>query len=139
MTDIWEYKPIIDFIDHGLLIKGHSNGDPKAPYHMYSIGIKVWPNLTFCAESSLSLFNENIEEFVNHLKIMHKETKGSAIINDEEFGSTISCSLDKYGRMLISGKLYSDDHRGTFLNFEIDSDQTTIPSLIAVFEELISV
>jgi hypothetical protein len=141
MPYIREYRPIIDALDHGLLLKGVKNKYSTEDYPYYDIDIKIWPDLHFYGETTLSLSKSMILEYINSLEKMHQETKGNITFECQEWGSKIKFGVKKLGDMEISGIIYSTTSmsvQGTLLKFSFESDQTCLPYLISTLKELIS-
>jgi hypothetical protein len=141
MTDILEYRPIIDTVDHGLLLKGVKNKYSIQEYPYYDIGIKIWPDLHFCGETTLFLLKSMILEYIDSLEKMHREAKGNITFECQEWGSKIKFGVNKLGAMKISGIIYSTTSmsvQGTLLKFSFKSDQTCLPFLVSTLKEIIS-
>ena len=139
MVNIREYQTIVSYADCGFFIKGYVDGDPKIdPDSAYWLEIKVVPNFHFSGESELYVQKHDIQQLIDELTQMHKDTRGQCNITCKGWGSYLNFKVGKSGELTIYGQLNkcweeNDNH----LKFKMTSDQTVIPPLIKVLEELI--
>ena len=139
MVDIIEYRTIISYSDCRFFIKGSVDDDRKTnPDPAYWLRIKVIPNFHFSGESELFVQKHDIQQLIDELTQMHKDTRGQCNITCKGWGSYLNFKVGKLGELTISGKLNKRwEENDNHLKFKMTSDQTIIPPLIIALKQLI--
>jgi hypothetical protein len=94
----------------------------------YNIFIKVRKGL-FCGSESFYLHHNHLLSILDSLTAMHEKLTGQCEIKEEFEEPFIIFKMGKYGHMSVYGQ-FGETNNGTYLNFELISDQTVLPLLI---------
>ncbi len=77
-------------------------------------------------------------DFYNQLKRCYSELKGEAIFWSSEANLKIDVKFNSLGKIIIQGYFKEQLGKGNELQFEIESDQSFIPSTLEELKEFVS-
>lgn len=83
------------------------------------------------------LRTDELSDFVNKLKIMNKNMKGKAILNNLDGYLEIEGEMNKLGQIIWTAETCYPAGYGAVLNFEFDSDQSYLETIIKELDDIL--
>ncbi|MCZ2259936.1 WapI family immunity protein [Sporosarcina sp. G11-34] len=85
------------------------------------------------------LRTDELRDFVNELKLMNRQLKGRAELNNLEGYIYFGCDMNNVGQITWAGEACYPAGYGAVLNFEFKSNQSYLDSLIKELDAILAV